>query len=31
MELFVTREGLAARLGDCRLFVPAPVRRAEGD
>lgn len=26
MELFVTREGLAGRFGDCELFLPAPVR-----
>jgi hypothetical protein len=24
MELFVTREGLARRFGDCELFVAAP-------
>jgi hypothetical protein len=27
MELFVTREGLADRIGDCKLFVAAPTRR----
>jgi len=27
MELFVTRTGLADRIGDCDLFVPAPGRR----
>jgi hypothetical protein len=27
MELFVTREGLARRFGDCRLFVASPPRR----
>jgi hypothetical protein len=27
MELFVTREGLARRFGDCDLFVAVPARR----